>query len=638
MKTPEKISVKLKFRIMLVCFAIYAVATGASFLYLIYKYDNVEESFKIENKLKNDLSELRNKQYELFNLYNGKKDKEREDELIESINSICHNIEEEIKYLNEKPIENNRKIKQSTIILKDEFTLYKQKNEEIRKIENEITELVQDGGRLMTSRSTVWNSMLQTSTGNTRKTFEEIIKCEASFLENCNIEDYKKINKLIDNIITTLKKVAVSTKNSLVQYQMYKLDDQLAEYKVTFNLVFSKILTLGLNNYEGFKGEANSQVATMHTNLEEMIVESTQQRYNIKKATIIKVLGLQILMLAIGVPFFLILFWSINRPIQTMNNYLARLMKGELVSAEISPDSSNEMDLMSLQLSEFINNLKEKQQFTEDIGNGKRTNGFKLLSDTDELGNALIRMKQNLDEQTEKQIKRRKEDEIQDKINIGLADFGNILRKNNDNIDKLCNETIKALIHYMDANYGSIYIYNDEEPDDIHLDMKATYAADRKKFITKKIALYEGIIGTCAVEKTMQIIDDIPKDYVKIGSGFGNTNPSNLIVMPLLLNTEIYGVVELCRTSKFEEYRIKFLERIAEEIASTISYVKENAKNLFKLHEKGKRLEDYTKRLHKAKGEIAAKDQEIKKYKDEIEKLTKENARLTEEKSDKNRK
>jgi transcriptional regulator with GAF, ATPase, and Fis domain len=162
--------------------------------------------------------------------------------------------------------------------------------------------------------------------------------------------------------------------------------------------------------------------------------------------------------------------------------------------------------------------------------------------------------------------------------------------------------------------------------------MKATYASDRKKFIVKKVSLYEGIVGTCAVEKTMQIIDDIPKDYIKIGSGFGNTKPSSLIVTPLLLNDDIYGVIELCRTEKFEDYRIKFLERLAEDIASTISYVKENTKNLFKLQEKGKRLEDYTKRLHKAKSDLAKKDEEIESCKAEIAKLTKENARLSDDK------
>ncbi|MBR2201868.1 MAG: GAF domain-containing protein [Bacteroidales bacterium] len=458
----------------------------------------------------------------------------------------------------------------------------------------------------------------------------EATKYEEHFLEKSNVEDYTKFNKQIDGVNSILKNVGNAS--MVIKYQIFKLEDQFAEYRTTFNLLFSKQLLLGIDNYEGYKGEASVQVSTMITNMEDLMLESSLLRQQIRKKGIWRVFLTQLAMLAIGIPFFLVLFWSVNKPIQNMNDYLSRLLKGELVPAEISPDNTNEMDLMCMQLSEFIGNLKQKQQFTEDIGNNRHTDGFALLSSNDELGNALINMKKNLDEQTERQLARRREDEIQDKINIGLADFGNILRRNNNNIDSLCNETVRALIHYMEADYGAIYIYVDEEPDDIHLEMKATYAADRKKFITKKVSLYEGIVGTCAVEKTMQIIDDIPKDYIKIGSGFGNTKPSSLIVTPLLLNDDIYGVIELCRTEKFEDYRIKFLERLAEDIASTISYVKENTKNLFKLQEKGKRLEDYTKRLHKAKSDLAKKDEEIESCKAEIAKLTKENARLSDEK------
>ena len=576
MKTPEKISIKVKFRIMLVCFAIYVVATGLSAFYLIHTYDTLEESFQRENKLKNDISDLRNAQYELFNLYTGKKDKEKEDALKETIDAVCRSIDGGIAYLSAHPLDDSREIKQSITILQDEFSLYKQKNSDIQAIESEISELTQDGGRLATSRNTVKNTILQTAVVGVYNKFAEAVKYEEHFLEKSNVEDYTKFNKQIDGVNTILKNVGNAS--MVIKYQIFKLEDQFAEYRTTFNLLFSKQLLLGIDNYEGYKGEANVQVRTMLTNTEDMMLESSLLRQKIRKKAIWIVFGLQLAMLAIGVPFFLVLFWSINKPIQNMNDYLSRLLKGELVPADVSLDSSNEMDLMCMQLSEFIGNLKQKQQFTEDIGNNKHTDGFTLLSSGDELGNALINLKKNLDEQTERQLARRREDEIQDKINIGLADFGNILRRNNNNIDSLCNETVRALIHYMEADYGAIYIYVDEEPDDIHLEMKATYAADRKKFIVKKVSLYEGIVGTCAVEKTMQIIDDIPKDYIKIGSGFGNTKPSSLIVAPLLLNDDIYGVIEICRTDKFEDYRIKFLERLSEDIASTISYVKENTK------------------------------------------------------------
>jgi hypothetical protein len=134
MKTPEKISIKVKFRIMLVCFSLYVVATGLSAWYLIHTYDTVEEGFQRENKLKNDISDLRNTQYELFNLYTGKKDKEKEDELKANIDAICRSIDGGIAFLINNPVDDSRQVRQSVTILQDEFSLYKQKNAEIQSV------------------------------------------------------------------------------------------------------------------------------------------------------------------------------------------------------------------------------------------------------------------------------------------------------------------------------------------------------------------------------------------------------------------------------------------------------------------------------------------------------------------------
>ena len=629
MKTPEKISVKVKFRIMMICFAAYAGFTGLTILYLVNTYNNIQEEYSREIKLKNDISELRNTQYELFQLYSGKKDKEKEDTLLENIKNTCKNIDLGITALNDNSLQ-NRKLSQSVKILREEFDTYMTKLSEISKIENEIDELLQDGGRLSTDRNTVKTTIFQFTLAGISKMFEEAVKYENEFVKSSNVESYKKFNKQIENMSATLKNV--NTQNILIRYQISKLSDRLTEYKMTFNLLFSKQLLMGLDTYDGYKGITNAQVSTMLADLQEYMMESENLRDKKKHNAIYQTVILHVIVAIIGITFFLVMFWSINAPINRMSNYLKKLLQGELTKPETIPSSTNEMDIMSLQLSEFVENLKEKQVFTDDIGNGKPDKGFRLLSENDELGNSLNNMKKNFEHEKELQLKRRQEDEIQDKINIGLAEFGNILRKNNGDIDSLCNETIRNLIHYMDANYGAIYVYVDDETDEPYLEMKATYAADRKKFIQKRVSLYEGIVGICAVEKTMQVIDDIPKDYIKIGSGFGNTTPSNLIVMPLLLNDEIFGVIELCRTEKFEDYRIKFLERLAEDIASTISYVKINTRNLFKLKEKGKRLDDYTKRLHKSKNEVAQKNEMISLLQEEIERLKKENEKLLEEK------
>ena len=629
MNTPEQLSVKLKFRIMLICFAAYAVLTGLSFVYLASTNNKIDASYQAENKMKNELAEVRNLQYELFGLYSSTRNKEKEDTLMSEINKLCARIDKGIETLSQvEPVLNRRTI-QSISILREEFTNYQSKIEEIAKIKEDINALTEDAGRLNSDRNTVRKTLFQFTLAGMSKMFDEACKSEKAFLENSSIEHYEKFNKQIDGINNILK--STNTSNILIKYQMAKMMDQLSEYRMTFNLIFSKQLLLGLADNDGYKGEAMAQIKTMQNDIDELIIESDIVRAEKKKNTIMIIAIVQISVIILGLSFFLILFSSVNHPIEKMNGYLEKMLKGELTPPDTNEKSNSEMDTMAKKIAAFINNLKQKQLFAEEIGNGKTDKEIELLSDNDELGISLINMKKNLEEQYESYKKRREADEIQDKINIGLAEFGDILRKNNNNIDTLCDETTRNLIHYMDANYASMYIYVDENPDDIHLEMKATYAADNKKFIQKKISLYEGIVGTCAVEKNIQIVDDIPADYIKIGSGFGFTKPGHLIVVPLMLKNEIYGIIELCRTDKFENYKIKFIEKLAEDIAITISYVKENTKNLFKLHEEGKRLDDFSHRIQQLEKEIKKQNSEIQNYKKEIDKLKRENEKLTDQ-------
>ena len=629
MNTPEQLSVKLKFRIMLICFAAYAVLTGLSFVYLASTNSKINASFQAENKMKNELAEVRNLQYELFGLYSSTRNKEKEDTLMSEINKLCTRIGKGIETLSEvEPVLNRRTI-ESISILREEFNNYQSKIEEIAKIKEDINALTEDAGRLNSDRNTVRKTLFQFTLAGMSKMFDEACKSEKAFLENSSIEHYEKFNKQIDGINNILK--STNTSNILIKYQMAKMMDQLSEYRMTFNLVFSKQLLLGLADNDGYKGEAMAQIKTMQNDIDELILESDIVRAAKKKNTIMIIAIAQISVIVLGLTFFLILFSSVNHPIEKMNGYLEKMLKGELTPPDTNEHSNSEMNTMAKKIAAFINNLKQKQLFAEEIGNGKTDKEIELLSDNDELGISLINMKRNLEKQYESYKKRREADEIQDKINIGLAEFGDILRKNNNNIDTLCDETTRNLIHYMDANYASMYIYVDENPDDIQLEMKATYAADNKKFIQKKISLYEGIVGTCAVEKNIQIVDDIPADYIKIGSGFGFTKPGHLIVVPLMLKNEIYGIIELCRTDKFEDYKIKFIEKLAEDIAITISYVKENTKNLFKLHEEGKRLDDFSRRIQQLDKEIKKQNSEIQNYKKEIDRLKRENEKLSDQ-------
>src|SRR6056297_3621270 len=89
------------------------------------------------------------------------------------------------------------------------------------------------------------------------------------------------------------------------------------------------------------------------------------------------------------------------------------------------------------------------------------------------------------------------------------------------------------------------------------LNLKSAFAFDRKKFMERKIPLGDGLVGTCAIEKQSIYMTDIPEDYMEVTSGLGDSNPDCLLIVPLKIEEEVMGVVEIASLKKFEDYQIE---------------------------------------------------------------------------------
>ncbi len=305
----------------------------------------------------------------------------------------------------------------------------------------------------------------------------------------------------------------------------------------------------------------------------------------------------------------LLLVRAITTPVNFLKNIVVKLGNGELVEEKQAKFSNDEIGDMAVAMDNLVNGLKATTQFAENIGSGNYNSSFKPLSDHDVLGNALIDMRNNLSKVAEDDKKRNWATE-------GLARFGELLRTNNDNLDKLADEIIGNLVKYLKANQGAIYIIDDSESgDEPTMSMKACYAWDKKKFLNHQIHRGEGLAGQAWQEGDIIYLTEVPANYIKITSGLGDANPTSVIIVPLKVNDEIFGIVEIASFNVFKDYETEFVQKIAESIASTISSVKINARTQRLLEES----QEMTEQMRAQEEEMRQNMEELQATQEEMQ-------------------
>lgn len=242
----------------------------------------------------------------------------------------------------------------------------------------------------------------------------------------------------------------------------------------------------------------------------------------------------------------------------------------------------NEVGLVARQVNEVIEELKDASEFIERIGDGDLTLDYHELDSNyaagkNKLADSLVSMQSKLRTINENDQKRKW-------ANEGLANFADILRSSND-IQTLGDKIIGSLVHYTKSNQGGIYLLNDENPADKYLELVSLFAFDHKKFESRKVKLGEGLLGQTFLEKETTHLTKVPDDYIKITSGLGDAKPSNLLLVPLKIDKDVYGMVELASLNLYLPHEIAFVEKLGESIAATLSSVKASEKNTKLLEE-----------------------------------------------------
>ena len=378
------------------------------------------------------------------------------------------------------------------------------------------------------------------------------------------IQDSSTINELDSSMLDfeALLEIEKDIMNDLISFEDYEdpIKKFMAEETISEEVLIRSAEII--RDLEKYKDEITAQKTAADLNL-----------LNKSNQLTITTFVLLFIIIFIGLLIAFLISRAITKPVSTLKTIVDKMGQGELIkNDDESVFSNDEIGDMAKSVDKMTRGYGEIASFAENIGNGIYISDFKPLSDKDVLGNALIEMRDNLKKVAE-------EDKIRNWATNGMAKFGDILRAYSNDYEKLSDEIITNLVKYIDANQGALFIVEDTEEgqnQEPEMELTACYAWNKKKFIDKKVLKGEGLAGQAWLEADTIYLTDIPDDYVKITSGLGSANPRCVLIVPLKVNDEIYGVIEIASFNQIEKYKVEFIQQLSESIASTISTVKIN--------------------------------------------------------------
>src|SRR5215207_5065280 len=208
----------------------------------------------------------------------------------------------------------------------------------------------------------------------------------------------------------------------------------------------------------------------------------------------------------------------------------------------------------------------------------------------------------------------------QDWLKSNLAKFTQMLQGQKD-LNTVTHRILSELAQVVNAQQGMFYILEqDEYEQNKKLKLFSAYAYNEELVINKEFSLGQGLVGQVAIEKERILLTNVPRDYIKIGSGLGEASPVSVIVLPVLFETEIKAVIELASFDEFSETHLDFLGQLTESIGIVLNTIEANSRT----EELLEQSQSLTEELRRTNEELQDKAHLLVKQKEEVEAKNKE--------------
>ncbi|WP_375578375.1 GAF domain-containing protein [Marivirga tractuosa] len=190
-----------------------------------------------------------------------------------------------------------------------------------------------------------------------------------------------------------------------------------------------------------------------------------------------------------------------------------------------------------------------------------------LFNKNDENESNVVYIEKFKEKKDSKEAKNSKSEEGD--VDEELKEINAKIKKESDNKLK-AEKLLSYLADQLEASQAAIYVADKKGNKNI-ISLFAAYAFVLPESQTVSYEFGEGLAGQVAKEKKLINISDIPKGYIKILSGLGESNPAHLILCPIMKDQKLLGVAEIASFKEFSKSHEILVEKSLALIANDLS-------------------------------------------------------------------
>jgi len=226
-------------------------------------------------------------------------------------------------------------------------------------------------------------------------------------------------------------------------------------------------------------------------------------------------------------------------------------------------------------------------------------------------------LKDNINSMVESLRETTRANQEQDWLKTNLARISGLMQGHRE-LPVVAELIMDELTPLVTAQYGAFYLAEDTERGP-ELRLVGSYGWPDDVERPVRIPVGRSLVGQAARSRRAIAVDDLPPGYVTISSGLGQAVPSALVVLPIVMEEQVLGVIELASVIPFTQIHQDFLAQLMPTIGVNLNTIVANART--------DELLDESQRLT---AELQSRSEELQTQQDELQRS---NAELEEKAS-----